>query len=70
MATQRDGDATKARLRTEARDLYLDGGFAGFSLGEVARRAGVSAAAVCRRFGGKGALVRDVWRAGFALLSV
>lgn len=69
MATQRDGDHTKARLRTEARDLYLEGGFAGFSLREVARRAGVSAAAVYRHFDDKEALLRDVCAAGFAIFS-
>ncbi|HEX8950264.1 MAG TPA: TetR/AcrR family transcriptional regulator [Polyangia bacterium] len=69
MATQRDGEHTKARLRTEARDLYLDGGFAGFSLREVARRAGVSAAAVYRHFDDKEALLRDVCAAGFAIFS-
>ncbi len=69
MATQRDGDQTKARLRTEARDLYLEGGFAGFSLREVARRTGVTAAAVYRHFDDKEALVRDVCAAGFSIFS-
>ncbi len=69
MATQRDGEHTKARLRTEARDLYLDGGFGGFSLREVARRAGVSPAAVYRHFDDKEALLRDVCAAGFAIFS-
>lgn len=69
MATQRDGDQTKARLRTEARDLYLEGGFARFSLREVARRTGVTAAAVYRHFDDKEALLRDVCAAGFAIFS-
>jgi AcrR family transcriptional regulator len=69
MATRREGSETKARLRTEARDLYLDGGFGGFSLREVARRAGVSAAAVYRHFDSKEALLRDVCAAGFHIFS-
>ena len=69
MATRREGSDTKARLRTEARDLYLDGGFARFSLREVARRAGVSAAAVYRHFDSKEALLRDVCAAGFHIFS-
>lgn len=69
MTTQRDGEQTKARLRTEARDLYLDGGFAGFSLREVARRAGVSAPAVYRHFDDKEALLRDVCATGFHIFS-
>ena len=69
MGTQRDGEQTRARLRTEARDLYLAAGFAGFSLREVARRAGVSGAAVYRHFDDKEALLRDVCAAGFRIFS-
>jgi AcrR family transcriptional regulator len=69
MARQRDGEHTKARLRAEARDLYLERGFAGFSLREVARRAGVSGAAVYRHFDDKEALLRDVCAAGFRIFS-
>lgn len=69
MAAQRDGDQTKARLRNEARDLYLEEGFARFSLREVARRSGVSAAAVYRHFDDKEALLRDVCAAGFSIFS-
>lgn len=69
MATRREGIETKARLRTAARDLYLESGFAGFSLREVARRAGISAAAVYRHFDSKEALLRDVCAAGFHIFS-
>src|SRR5437868_3673187 len=69
MATRRENGETKARLRTEARDLYLDGGFAGFSLREVARRCGVSATAVYRHFDDKEALLRDVCATGFHIFS-
>jgi AcrR family transcriptional regulator len=69
MGARREGTETKARLRTEARDLYLDGGFAGFSLREVARRSGVSAAAVYRHFDSKEALLRDVCATGFHIFS-
>jgi AcrR family transcriptional regulator len=69
MATRREGIETKARLRTAARDLYLESGFGGFSLREVARRAGISAAAVYRHFDSKEALLRDVCAAGFHIFS-
>jgi len=55
-----DGELTKGRLLTEARDLYLEEGFARFSLREVARRAGVSAAAVYRHYESKEDLLRQV----------
>src|SRR5262245_50396511 len=60
-----DGDETKTRLLTEARDLYLEEGLVRFSLREVARRAGVSPAAVYRHYDGKEALLREVCAAGF-----
>jgi AcrR family transcriptional regulator len=62
MKAEREG--TKARLLAEARDLYLEEGFARFSLREVARRAGVSAAAVYRHYDGKEALFGEVCQAG------
>src|SRR5262249_48382120 len=46
-------------------DLYLEVGFARFSLREVARRVGVSAAAVYRHFDSKEALLDEVCAAGF-----
>jgi AcrR family transcriptional regulator len=64
-----DGEQTKARLLTEARDLYLEEGFVRFSLREVARRAGVSAAAVYRHYDGKEALLRQVCAEGFRIFS-
>jgi AcrR family transcriptional regulator len=64
-----EGDDTKARLLTEARDLYLEQGFARFSLREVARRVGLSPAAVYRHFDGKEALLREVCAAGFRTFS-
>lgn len=60
---------TRQRLLDEARDLYLQGGLAGFSLREVARRAGVSAAAVYRHYDGKEALLREVCGEGFRVFS-
>jgi AcrR family transcriptional regulator len=69
MATRRDRGDTKARLLGEARDLYLEVGLARFSLREVARRAGVSAAAVYRHFDDKEALLRDVCATGFHIFS-
>lgn len=60
-----DGGETRARLLAEARDLYLEGGIAAFSLREVARRAGLSPAAVYRHFDSKEALFGEVCAAGF-----
>lgn len=49
-------DDTKARLLAAARDAFLEDGLAKFSLREVARRTGVSPAAVYRHFDDKEAL--------------
>ncbi|MEO8799335.1 MAG: TetR/AcrR family transcriptional regulator [Polyangiaceae bacterium] len=49
-------DKTKARLLAAARDSFLEVGPAKFSLRDVARRTGVSAAAVYRHFEDKDAL--------------
>jgi AcrR family transcriptional regulator len=64
-----EGDATHARLLTEARDLYLEVGSARVSLREIARRSGVSAAAVYRHFDNKEALLRQVCGEGFRIFS-
>ncbi len=69
MATRRERGDTKARLLGEARDLYLEVGLSRFSLREVARRAGVSPAAVYRHFDDKEALLRDVCATGFHIFS-
>ena len=60
-----DGDETRARVLTEARDLYLEKGLAAFSLREVARRVDISPAAVYRHFDSKEALLGEVCAAGF-----
>jgi AcrR family transcriptional regulator len=62
-----DGDSTRERLLQEARDLYLAGGLSTVSVREVARRAGVSAAAVYRHFDGRTALLRAVCATGFGV---
>jgi AcrR family transcriptional regulator len=64
-----DGDHTRARLLTEARDLYLEVGFGKFSLREVARRCHVSAPAVYRHYDNKEALLREVCGEGFRIFS-
>jgi AcrR family transcriptional regulator len=64
-----DGEQTKARLLGEARDLYLEAGLARFSLREVARRAGVSPAAVYRHYSGKEELLGAVCGAGFRIFA-
>lgn len=60
---------TKERLLATARALYLEGGFASFSLREVARRVGVSAPAVYRHFDSKEALLSAVCAQGFQIFS-
>ena len=60
---------TRTRLLAHARDVYLEGGPVGFSLREVARRSGVSAAAVYRHFDDKEALLGAVCGEGFRIFS-
>lgn len=60
---------TRTRLLEQAREVYLEGGAAHFSLREVARRASVSAAAVYRHFDGKEALLGAVCQEGFRTFS-
>jgi len=60
---------TRALLVTAARDLFLEAGEPGFSLREVARRVGVSAAAVYRHFEGKEALIFAACTQGFEVFS-
>lgn len=64
-----EGVATRVRLLTEARDLYLEVGSGRVSLREVARRTGVSAAAVYRHFDNKEALLGQVHGEGFRIFS-
>ena len=66
---QRGVDDTRAELLAAARDVFLEVGAARFSLREVARRVGVSAAAVYRHFDDKDALVQAACRQGFAVFS-
>ncbi len=63
------GDETRVQLLAAARDLFLESGLSAFSLREVARRVGVSAAAVYRHFDGKEALVLAACTQGFHLFS-
>ncbi len=64
------GEATtKERLLAEARDLFLEVGAGAFSLREVARRSGVTAAAVYRHFDGKEALLGAVCGEGFRVFA-
>lgn len=60
---------TRTRLLEHARDVYLEGGVAHFSLREVARRVAVSPAAVYRHFDGKDALLQAVCEEGFRTFS-
>ncbi|MEP7052153.1 MAG: TetR/AcrR family transcriptional regulator [Pseudomonadota bacterium] len=60
---------TRAELIAAARDLFLENGPAQFSLREVARRVGVSAAAVYRHFDNKEALLLAACTQGFHVFS-
>lgn len=60
---------TRGLLITAARDLFLEAGEPGFSLREVARRVGISPAAVYRHFDGKEALIFAACTQGFAVFS-
>jgi AcrR family transcriptional regulator len=60
---------TRASLIATARDLFLEAGEPGFSLREVARRVGVSPAAVYRHFDGKEALIFAACTQGFEVFS-
>jgi AcrR family transcriptional regulator len=59
------GGNTRARLLATARDLFLEQGASAFSLREVARRVGISAAAVYRHFEDKDALLYAACTQGF-----
>lgn len=56
---------TRAQLLTVARDLYLETGAASFSLREVARRVGITAAGVYRHFDSKESLLEAASAQGF-----
>lgn len=62
-------DDTRALLLAAARDLFLETGVAGFSLREVARRVGISPAAVYRHFEHKEALITAACTQGFQIFS-
>jgi AcrR family transcriptional regulator len=62
-------DDTRALLLTAARDLFLETGVSEFSLREVARRVGISPAAVYRHFEHKEALITAACTQGFQIFS-
>jgi AcrR family transcriptional regulator len=62
-------DDTRAELLLTARDVFLEVGAVQFSLREVARRVGVSAAAVYRHFDDKEALLFSACTQGFQIFS-
>lgn len=64
-----EANDTRARLLEHARAVYLEDGAANFSLREVARRVGISAAAVYRHFDDKEALLVAVCEEGFRTFS-
>jgi AcrR family transcriptional regulator len=68
-SSARGTDDTRGRLLAAARDLFLESGPAHFSLREVARRVGVSAAAVYRHFDDREALLDAACTEGFHVFS-
>jgi len=68
-AFERGVDDTRALLMAAARDVFLEVGPVSFSLREVARRVGVSAAAVYRHFEDKEALLFAACTQGFQVFS-
>jgi AcrR family transcriptional regulator len=64
-----EGDQTREKLLTLSRDLYLEKGLTGFSLREVARRAGLSAPAIYRHYDSKEALLSEVCSEGFRIFA-
>jgi len=68
-AFERGVDDTRALLMAAARDVFLEVGPVSFSLREVARRVGVSAAAVYRHFEDKEALLFAACTQGFEVFS-
>ena len=67
--SQEDQLPTRDRLLQHGRDLYLELGPQNFSLREVARRVGVSPAAVYRHFDHKEALLSAVCQEGFRIFA-
>lgn len=63
-----DGSKTRGQLLDIARSIVVHQGTADFSLREVARRAGLSPAAVYRHFASKEALIDEVCAIGFQKL--
>lgn len=66
---QPSATSTKERLIAAARDHFVEVGGARFSLREVARSTGLSAAAVYRHFEGKEALLEAVYAEGFRVFA-
>lgn len=68
MSTYHHGDLPDA-LRSATAELIAEKGPAGFSLREVARRAGVSHAAPAHHFGDAGGMLTSLAAEGFAILA-
>jgi len=56
---------TRERIKAEARELFLQGGLAGFSMRALAERVGVSATALYRHFDDKDALLASLLSEAF-----
>ena len=65
-ARRHDPEASRAAILAAAEDMFLDKGFAGASLSEIAKASGVTKSLIHHHFGSKEALWAEVKRASFA----
>ena len=65
-ARRHDPEASRAAILASAQALFLDRGFAGTSMSEIAKGSGVTKSLIHHHFGSKDALWREVKRSRFA----
>lgn len=65
-ARRHDPEASRAAILASAQALFLDRGFAGTSMSEIAKGSGVTKSLIHHHFGSKEALWREVKRSRFA----
>lgn len=65
MLTPVNMNNTRDNILSAARDIYLEEGYKGMSMRQVAKRTGISATAIYRHFQNKEALHHQVLREGF-----
>jgi AcrR family transcriptional regulator len=69
-ATPPHAEGTPARIAAAAIELFAEKGYAGTSVRDIARRAGLTEGAMYRHFGGKEALAREIFGANIERWSV